>query len=59
MTNLESFSGPNLQHSHSVEPMDADDWLKIVEKKLQVIQCKNREKILFAAHQLVRPAADW
>jgi hypothetical protein len=45
--------------SHSVESMDADDWLKIVEKKLQVIQCKNREKILFAAHQLVRPVADW
>jgi hypothetical protein len=27
--------------SHSVEPMDADDWLKTVEKKLQVVQCKN------------------
>jgi hypothetical protein len=23
--------------SHSVEPMDADDWLKTVEKKMQVI----------------------
>jgi hypothetical protein len=45
--------------SHSVEPMDADDWLKIVEKKLQVVQCNNREKVLFAAHQLVGPAADW
>jgi hypothetical protein len=44
--------------SHSVEPMDADDWLKIVEKKLQVVQCNNREKVLFAAHQLVGPAAD-
>jgi hypothetical protein len=22
--------------SHAVEPMDADDWLKSVEKKLQV-----------------------
>jgi hypothetical protein len=27
--------------SHSVEPMDADDWLKTVEKKLQVVQCNN------------------
>jgi hypothetical protein len=39
--------------------MDADNWLKIVEKKLQVVQCNNREKVLFAAQQLVRPAADW
>jgi hypothetical protein len=23
--------------SHAVEPMDADDWLKCVEKKLQVV----------------------
>jgi hypothetical protein len=27
--------------SHSVKPMDADDWLKTVEK-LQVMQCNNR-----------------
>jgi hypothetical protein len=27
--------------SHSVEPMDVDDWLKTVEKKLQVVQCNN------------------
>jgi hypothetical protein len=23
--------------SHSVEPMDVDDWLKTIEKKLQVV----------------------
>jgi hypothetical protein len=45
--------------SHSVEPMDADDWLKTIEKKLQVIQCTNRERVLFATHQLVGPTADW
>jgi hypothetical protein len=39
--------------------MDADDWLKTIEKKLQVVQCNNREKVLFALHQLVGPAADW
>jgi hypothetical protein len=48
-----------LTFSHSVEPMDANDWLKTIEKKLQVIQCNNREKVLFAAHQLVEPAAGW
>jgi hypothetical protein len=44
--------------SHSVESMDADDWLKTVEKKLQVVQCNNRERVLLASHQLVGPAAD-
>jgi hypothetical protein len=44
--------------SHAVEPIDADDWLKHVEKKLQVVQCNNREKVLLASHQLFDPAAD-
>jgi hypothetical protein len=39
--------------------MDADDWLKTIKKKLQVLQCNNREKVLFASHQLEGPAADW
>jgi hypothetical protein len=45
--------------SHSIEPMDVDDWLKIIEKKLQVVQCNNHEKVLFTSHQLEGPAADW
>jgi hypothetical protein len=45
--------------SHSVEPMDADDWLKTVEKKLQVVQCKNWEKVMLASHQLIGLAAHW
>jgi hypothetical protein len=36
--------------SHAMEPMDADDWLKSVEKKLQVVQCNNHEKVLLASH---------
>jgi hypothetical protein len=39
--------------------MDADDWLKTVEKKLQVVQCNNREKVLLASHQLTGPAVGW
>jgi hypothetical protein len=42
-----------------MEPMDADDWLKTVERKLQVVQCNNREKVLLASHQLIGPGADW
>jgi hypothetical protein len=39
--------------------MDAEDWLKGVEKKLVIAQCTNREKVLFAAHQLYGIAANW
>jgi hypothetical protein len=42
-----------------VELMDADDWLKFVEKKLQVVQCNNSEKVLLASHQLSSHAAEW
>jgi hypothetical protein len=45
--------------SHSIKPMDVDDCLKTIEKKLQVIQCTNRERVLFAVHQLVGPTVDW
>jgi hypothetical protein len=44
--------------SYAVELMDADDWLKSVEKELQVVQCNNREKVLLASHQLSGPATD-
>jgi hypothetical protein len=44
--------------SHAVELMDADDWLKSIEKKLQVVQYNNREKVLLASHQLFLPAGD-
>jgi hypothetical protein len=39
--------------------MDTDDCVKSIEKKLQVVQCNIREKVLLASHQLSSPAADW
>jgi hypothetical protein len=45
--------------SYAVELMDADDWHKSVEKKLQVVQCNNCEKVLLASHQLFDPTTDW
>jgi hypothetical protein len=39
--------------------MDTDDWLKSIEKKLQVVQYNNREEVLLASHQLSDPVADW
>jgi hypothetical protein len=45
--------------SQAMEPMDADDWLKSVEKKLQVVQCNNYKKVLLASHQLSGLAVEW
>jgi hypothetical protein len=42
-----------------MEPMNADDWLKSIEKKLQVVQCNNHEKVLLASHQLSGPVVNW
>jgi hypothetical protein len=39
--------------------MEAEDWLKGVEKKLVITQCTNHEKVLFAVHQLHGTAANW
>jgi hypothetical protein len=39
--------------------MDADDWLKSIEKKLQVVLWNNSEKVLLASHQLSGPIVDW
>jgi hypothetical protein len=45
--------------SYAMEPMDANYWHKSIEKKLQMVQCNNREKVLLVSHQLSGPAADW
>ena len=47
------------EFSHALEPLDADDWLKVVESKLLISQCSDREKVLYATHQLTGIAADW
>jgi hypothetical protein len=45
--------------SQAKDPMDIEDWLKGVEKKLMIAQCMDHEKVLFAAHQLFGMAANW
>jgi hypothetical protein len=45
--------------SQAKDPMDAEDWLKGVEKKLVIAQCTDREKVLFAAHELYGTATNW
>jgi hypothetical protein len=45
--------------SQAKDPMEAEDWLKGVEKKLMIAQCTDREKVLFAAHQLFGTVVNW
>jgi hypothetical protein len=45
--------------SQAKDPMDAEDRLKGVEKKLMIAQCTDREKALFAAHQLYGTTTNW
>jgi hypothetical protein len=40
------------------DPLDADDWLKSIEKILNIAQCSDREKVLYASGCLTCPAAD-
>jgi hypothetical protein len=43
----------------SPDPLDADDWLKSIEKMLNIAQCSDREKVRYASGHLIGPAADW
>jgi hypothetical protein len=45
--------------SSSLDPLHADDWLKSVEKMLNIPQSTYREKVLYASGRLTGPAADW
>jgi hypothetical protein len=38
--------------SHSSDPLQADDWIKTMEKTLNIVQCTDREKVLYASGRL-------
>ena len=33
---------------HSTDPLQADDWLHAIEWQLEIAQCDDREKVLYA-----------
>jgi hypothetical protein len=43
----------------SPDPLDADDWLKSIENMLNIAQCTDQEKVLYASGRLTGPATDW
>ena len=40
----------------SSNPLDADDWLRVIQRKLESFECQDRDKVLLAAHQLTGSA---
>jgi hypothetical protein len=45
--------------THASYPVEADDWLRAVEKQLNITQCNDLEKVLYASSQLQGAAQDW
>jgi hypothetical protein len=45
--------------AHSADPMDAEDWLRTVERELHIAQCNDREKVLYGPRQLRGAAQSW
>jgi hypothetical protein len=43
----------------AVEPMDAEDWLINMERKLKAVGANDEEKVRYATHLLSGPAASW
>src|SRR6266498_3769777 len=41
------------------DPLLADDWLRAINKKLDVINANYQEKVLLASHQLTGAAGEW
>ena len=44
---------------HSVEPLDADDWLRSISHKLRSALVAEADKVTFAAYHLEGPASLW
>jgi hypothetical protein len=45
--------------TQSPDPLYTDDWLHAVERQLEIAQCDDHEKVLYASGQLQGAALDW
>jgi hypothetical protein len=43
----------------SVNPLDADDWLRAILRELEPFHCEDRDKVLLATNQLTGTALAW
>ncbi|XP_066374944.1 uncharacterized protein [Miscanthus floridulus] len=55
----EFLKGHPLVFKHSTDPLQADDWLRAIERQLEIAQCDDKEKVLYASRQLQGAALDW
>jgi hypothetical protein len=55
----EFLKGHPLVFTHATDPLEANDWLRAVEEQLNIAQCDDRQKVLFASGQLQGEAQDW
>ena len=45
--------------SQVINPLDADDWLRTIERKLEIARTEEDDKVPFATHYLEGAAAIW
>jgi hypothetical protein len=43
----------------SINPLEADDWLRVIQRKLEPFHCEDTNKVLLATHQLTGTALAW
>ncbi|CAO2188981.1 unnamed protein product [Urochloa humidicola] len=55
----EFMKGHPPKFSHASNPLQADYWLKAVERQLNIAQCTDEEKVLYASGQLEEAGLDW
>jgi hypothetical protein len=48
-----------LPFASAAEPMDAKDWLRDTERKLDVVGCNDEEKLWYTSYMLTGPVACW
>jgi hypothetical protein len=41
------------------DPVEADEWIRVIEQKFGLVHCTETQKLLFAAQQLRGPASSW
>ena len=49
---VELIKGHPPTFSHTSKPLEANDWLRVVERQLDIAQCDDHEKVLYASGQL-------
>ena len=47
------------QFSQATNPHEADDWLRTMEKKLEIARVDEQDKVPFVTHYLEGPADVW